>query len=294
MFMRTCVIAVLVCGVAAASGAAQTPDELVTRGVRAGADAQLLEELRGRAAASGLSERETAGLLEPAVDLAERGLPTRMVLQKGLEGLSKRVPAARISGVLAELGSAVDRAGGVVDPWLEGPGVRESVRPPPARGASREDPVRSTIVEGTAHAFFRGASEGTVRSLLGRIPAELRAREVSAITLAVGIEVLPDVPLADRNPGMVADLVLEAVNAGFGAEELRELPTALRAAERRGQLPAEAVARGALKQMSEGTPAATVLENLFQGDFPGKPPFDLPPGLRKAQERGKPGGDGPL
>lgn len=291
MRIRACLTRLLagivLAGVAPAGPlAAQSPDDLVARGVAAGADAELLQELRARAGRAGLEEAATVRMLGTAVAAAEAGLPSRMLLQKGLEGLSKGVAPDRIAAVMSSLQGAVARAGGLVDPWLERPGVREALAPSPA-GPEEGDGARGTLVESVGLALEGGASEGAVRELLDRVPGRLRARRVSALRLGVAVEVLPELPVAARNPRVAADLVVEALDSGFGAAELRELPAALQAAARRGQLPAAAVARGAMAQMRGDLPAATVLQNLFQGDFPGNAPFELPPGLEKARERGK-------
>lgn len=248
---------------------AQTPAALVERAGETGVDVRLLVELRERSSEVGLEPGAASALLLPAVELAERGLPHGMVARKALEGLAKGVPADRIAGVLEGLRTDVGRAGRVVDPWLR-------AAPELGRGA------RSTLIESTALGLSRGGSEEAVRELLTRIPAVIERRVIGAVELGAGIEVLPQLPVAERDPALAAQLVAEALASGFEAGQLRELPEAMRAAERRGELPAEAVARGALAHFRGDLPAATILQNLFQGDFPGNVPFDLPPGLENA------------
>lgn len=288
MRIRACVGAILLSLALAAPVAGQGVEELASRGVAAGADAELIQTIRARADRSGVDREAAARLLAPAVAAAEAGLPSRLLLQKALEGLSKGVPPERIAGVLSDLRTSLGRAGELVDPWLDGPGVREALTP---RAGGASDAARARLVESVGLALRGGASEAAVGELLGRIPGRLKAGQVSALRLGVGAEVLPELPVAERNPRMASELVLEALNAGFGAAELRELPAALEAAARRGRLPAETVARGAMVQMLDELPAATVLQNLFQGDFPGNAPFDLPPGLERLRELGK--GKGP-
>lgn len=263
----------------------QTPEELVERARAAGADAALLAELRSRAAARGIEGDVMAAMLTPPVALAEDGLPSASLIQKGLEGLAKGVPPDRIAAVLQRMREAIDRAGALAGPWLERADVRAVLDP----AATGEGPggARAALIEGIGGALFRGAPEPAVRALLDRVPRELPGRPVSARDLAVAAEVLPDLPLAGSEPEVAAELVLEAVRSGFGPAELRELPAALRAAERQGRLPADAVARGALAQMRGDIPAVTVLQNLFSGEFPGNVPFDLPPGLEDARGKGK-------
>lgn len=265
--------------------AAQTgPQALVERGVRAGADAELLTELRIRATEAGLDAEAVGSLLTPAVTLAERGLPSRMVARKALEGLAKRVPAERIVDLLDRLSARVGHAGAVVDPWLAGES-RASVAP--ATPAEGDRGVRETLIESAALALFHGAPETVIREVLDRVPAAVGGRPVGAVELGVGIEITPQLPLAERDPSLAAELVVGALGSGFDAAQMRELPAALEAAERRAQLPAEAVARGAMSQFRE-LPATDVLQNLFQGEFPGNVPFEIPPGLENAGRRGAP------
>ena len=265
--------------------AAQTPDELVERGARAGADAELLVELRDRALGRGLDQAATAALLTPAVTLAERGLPARMLAHKALEGLAKGVPPERIAELLGRLRLDVERAGEVVDPWLASD-ASGSVAPAAAAGGQGRG-VRSILIESAALGLSHGAPETVIREILSRVPGALGGRTVGAVELGAGIEVTPQLPVVDRDPAMTAELVVSALASGFDAAQLRELPAALRAAERRGQLTAEVVARGAMAQFRE-LPAVTVLRNLFQGEFPGNVPFDLPPGLENARGKGGP------
>lgn len=265
----------------ASPGAAQSPEEVAERALAAGANPALVEGIVARAGEAGLEPSTTARLLRPAAELAEADLPADIVLQKGLEGLAKGVPAGRVVGVLENLRRSVETAAAVVDPWLQDPRVRELVRSAgtPARGA------RPILIESTAAALAQGAPRELVSGFLERVPGGLSRETVPSLELGVALQVLGDLPVARRDPEMGARLLLSALDAGFDPSELRELPGALRTAERRGQLPAEAVARGAMAQMRE-LPAAAVLRNLFQGDFPGKAPFDVPPGLDRVRERG--------
>lgn len=272
----------------ASSGLAQDPGDLVTRGAAAGADVELLQELRTRAEGAGLGAEDVSALLRPAVSAAEAGRPSGLLIQKGLEGLSKGVPSVQIAQVLTVLEGAVERATGLVDPWLERPGV-EGVLAGAAGAGGAGAEARARVVESVALALQVGASEEAIGTLLDRVPRGLRDGRVSALRLGVAAEVLAEIPVAAEDPAMAAEVVLEALNSGFGAAELRELPAAMQAAARRGELPAATVARGALSQMLDGLPAASVLENLFQGEFPGNAPFDLPPGLERLREGGPPG-----
>ena len=271
--------------------AAQSPDELMARGAAAGVDVELMQEIRTRASDRGLAAEATTRLLTPIVVAAEDGLPSRSLTLKALEGLSKGYPPPVVAGAMSSLRGAMGRAATLVDPWMARPGVREAVTAPGGGAGEPDRSARGRMVESVGLALQAGAPEAAVRALLERVPAGLRADRVSALRLGVGAEVLAEVPVAPESPGMAAELVLDALNSDFGAAELRELPAALQMAARRGQLPAEAVARGARAQMRGGLPAATVLQNLFRGEFPGNAPFDVPPGIERARDRGQ--GRGP-
>lgn len=285
--LATCALWLAAWLVLAPPAAAQTPEALMSRGASSGADLELMQELRARAAQRGLGEEATVRLLSPVVAAAEAGVPSRGVALKGLEGLSKGYPPQLVADAMADLQGAMRRAAGLVDPWIGRSEVAAAVTAP----ASIPGAARGQLVESVGLALQAGASEEALAGLLERVPAGLRTERVSALRLGVAAEVLAELPVAVGDPDMAADLVVDALNSGFGAAELRELPGALGAAARRGELPAAAVARGARAQMRGGIPAATVLQNLFRGEFPGNVPFELPPGLEKAREAGK--GKGP-
>ena len=273
------------CLLAAAPLAAQEASRLVSRGETAGADPFLLKALAGRGAQAGLNEAEIGRLLLPAVILAERGLPSEIVLQKGLEGLSKDVPADRLAVVLSSMQRSVERAGAAAGPWLARPDVRQ-IFSASADGRSIAPAARRTIMEGVAQAYIHDVPEPTIRGLLRRIPDDLGRTHLPPGDFAAALHAMIDLPLARTAPDLTADLLIGALDADFDAAHLRQLPAAMRAAERRGMLPVEVVARGVLDQIGRGTPASTVIGNLFQGNFPGGPPGGLPPGL--SRPRGRP------
>lgn len=262
--------------------AAQSIDELVDRGTEAGIDRTLLETVSERAEGAGLDVAETARLIEPGVALAEQGLPAQAVVQRALEGLAKNVPSEQITQVVDRLQQATERAGQAGDRWLERPEVQRMLGQDDAPAAEEG---RRAVVEGLAQAYVQSAPDEALEAALERMPAELPPGRASAPAVGAALQVLADLPVSAEEPGLAAGLLVEALNTGFSASDLRRLPAALDVAQQRGEMPAEAVARGALSQMAEGTPAASVLENLFQGEVPGQPPGGTPPGLdRRPQD----------
>lgn len=267
--------------------AGQSVDELVERGKQAGMDAELLANLERRSAGAGLSVAETAQLIEPAVQLAEQELPATAVVQRALEGLARRVPHDRIVEVLGRLQDATERAGATGESWL----ARADVQAMFGEGVSPgESQARTAILEGLAQAYTRDVPAEALESALNRIPSHVEPGRTSPTAVGAALQVLADLSISSREPELAAGLLSQALNSGFAARDLRRLPGALEAAERRGDLPAEAAARGALAEMAMGTPAANVLENLFQGQIPGQPPGGTPPGLDRRPGAEPPGG----
>jgi hypothetical protein len=288
---KACSVYLALTAIATTGLIGQSIDELSARARAAPVDSELLEEVLTRARVMGLEDGATVALLMPPVELAEAGLPSHMVMQKVLEGLAKGIAPGRVAGVLEQMKETLDRAVVMADPWLVRSEALGAIESGAQTGSDRGSAVRAAILESIGHALFRGASELSIQTLLDRVSVQAAGRGLSALGLAVAIEVLPDLPISAQAPEMAAEIVLEALLSGFAPGELRELPAALVVAERRGQLPAEAVARGALGQLRADLPAATVLQNLFNGEFPGNVPFEVPPGLeqaRKAKGKGPP------
>lgn len=267
--------------------AGQSVDELVERGKQAGMEAELLANLEQRSASAGLSVAETAQLIEPAVRLAEQELPATAVVQRALEGLARRVPHDRIVEVLGRLQDATERAGATGESWLARADVQAMFGEDAASGEGR---ARTAILEGLAQAYTRDVPAAALESALNRIPSHVEPGRTSPAAVGAALQVLADLSISSQTPDLAAGLLSQALNSGFAARDLRRLPGALEAAERRGDLPPEAAARGALAEMAMGTPAAHVLENLFQGQIPGQPPGGTPPGLDRRPGAEPPGG----
>ncbi len=282
--LRTLFITLIMLYVLTPAVSAQSVDDLMERGRQAGMDVELLSALESRANAAGLDVAETARLIEPAVLLAEQQLPSRAVVQRALEGLAKQVPPDRIAEVLGRLQHASERAGERGGAWLERSDVREMLG---VNARQDEARARSVVMEGLAQAYNREAPAEALDAALERIPQEVGPGRTSPAAVGAALQVLPDLAISAQEPNLAAGLLTQALNSGFAARDLRQLPAALEAAERRGEMPAEAAARGALSEMAMGTPAAMVLERLFQGQIPGQPPGGTPPGLDR-----RPGGGG--
>jgi hypothetical protein len=270
---------------------------LLEQGRTAGADADLMRTVATRAQNAGFSAQATADLLRPAVRLAEQDLPATPLLNKTLEGLAKQVPAGRMTPVLQQLRTHTQEAGALVSSWVSQRGTQALL----GRSGPPPQAERSPLITTIAEARQQNLPLPAVEQFLNQLPDAVQRRPVSlsAVTTAVGT--MPDLPAARTSPALARELLGAALDAGYDAESLRQLPAALERARRTSQRPTTAIARGATQAIAQGTPASTVLRSLFQGSVPGKgPPAERgpgasggPPGQGKPPGRGRPPGAGP-
>jgi len=269
----------------------QSPvSSLIEQGRAAGADAALMRTVATRAQDAGFSAQATADLLRPAVALAEQDLPASPLMNKALEGLAKQVPAARMGPVLRQLGTHTQEAGALVSTWAS----RGATQALLGRSGPPPQAERNRLITTIAEARQQNLPLPAVEQFLNRLPDAVERRPVSlsAVTTAVGT--MPDLPAARENPGLARELLSAALNAGYDAESLRQLPAALEQARRASQRPTTAIARGAAQAITKGTPASAVLRSLFQGSIPGGgPPAGVGPGASGGPPgQGKPPGAG--
>ena len=268
---------------------------LLTRGKAAGADTELMQTVVSRAEQAGLSAEAIPPLLRPAVTLAERDLPTAPLLNKTLEGLAKQVPPSRMTPVLQNLQTSLEQSGALVSTWLAREEVKSMV------GSSPSPSDRTQLIADVAKARQQDVPLSTVETFLDELPNALERRPVSLRKISVAVSVMPDLPGAQGNATVSRQLLTAALNAGYDAEPLHQLPSALERAQQTSQRPAGAIAQGVARAISRGTPAPNVLRRLFQGSIPGGgPPSGIgnestgPPGQGKPPgQNGRPPGAGP-
>ncbi len=264
---------------------------LITQGEEAGADVELMRNVASRAETAGLDPEQTAGLLRPAVSLAERDLPTVPLLNKTLEGLSKQVPAARMTPVLQQFRGDTERAGELVSTWMG----REEVKGLAGETGGPSSGERTQLITDVTEAKRQGVSLGAIEQFLDVLPESVERRPVTFSEVSAAVSVMPDLPSSGDHPEVTQQLLTAALNAGYEGESMRQLPAALEHAQQESQRPAAAVARGAAQAIDRGVPAASVLRSLFQGTMPGSgPPSDVGnelPGTLPGQ--GKPPTTGP-
>lgn len=248
---------------------AQSPADLPERAAAAGLDPALVETALARGAASGLEVAEVARLIQPAIELGERGLPGQFVLQKVLEGLTKRVPPAQLAIVVARLEAATDRAGARADNWLARSDVPRSMR-----GAE----ARTSIIDGLAQGMAQENAGPVLEALLERLPSDLRRTSAGPADVSAALRIAPTLPTAAAAPAETALLLGQALRSGFSGGDLLQLPAALQSLQAREGLAAAAALARALEHVQERQlPAATVLDQLARG---GGPPAGPPANVR--------------
>ncbi|GEM_PF-414709 len=262
---------------------------VMEQGVSSGMDSERLESLIARAQQRGVTPEQLESMVGPAYSLAENDLPYTSVLQKALEGMAKRVPAANIRMVTENMAGGITRAAEIVDPWMGRNEVRimtASVAGDRGAGASARE-FRNIFIENTSYAIQQETEEQTLRDFLDQAvtPGVIERNAIASV--AAGLRALPEMPTTRDDPGTSVRLLVRALNAGFTPGEIQQLPDAFRSAQFHSELPADHVARGLDRQLGENIPAAHILENLFQGNVGGGPPGFTPPGLERRDERGE-------
>jgi len=267
-------------------------DVLLERATTAGANADQMQTVARRARQAGLSREAAASLLRPAVGLAEEDLPAEPVLTKALEGLAKQLPPDRIEPVLLQQSNRTEQAGQVVSRWRQQPEVKRLLGSPEDPPGNEQKPnVENRADAQEKSGTRRMGPEGLITAAADALQQDVRARDleaflnglpekagpsVSAGQLTAAIGVLPDLLAAGTSLETAGELLTSAIGAGYGPESLSKMPEALQTARRASDRPVDVLAKGTARAAVQCTPAATVLERLFQGGVSGAGP---PPGL---------------
>lgn len=238
-------------------------DDLLVRSQAGTMDTNLVEALQERAVQAQLSPQQTAALLMPAVLLDEQTLPSRMVLQKALEGLAKQVPYTTLKPVLDDLQRHTEAAALLADTWLRTPETHRllHVVPPLA------DAQRSALIETLTLVHMQSRSDAALATLLDRLAHEVNRPSVTYTDVTAALGIWPDLLKHAGLSQTSTDVLIVALNAGFTDQELRQLPSALRTAQQRSQRSSVDVLSILMEQLGEGTSATTVLRHLRQGAF---------------------------
>ncbi len=279
-------LALLLVGPVVGATAQPTPSvgQLVAEGSQAGVDPALMEQVVQRAERAGYTPDQTVQLLRPAVGLAQEQLPSAGVLQKALEGLAKQVPPPRIQPVLQRIQTSTQQAGALIRTWTQQPAVQAMM----GDGAAPDPAAHDQLIRSAAQAQVQDVPADVVQQLLDALPTQTKRRPVAPDEVASTMQVLPELMGNGASPQTTIELLTNAVDAGYGPSNVRQLPTAVQAARQQNQRPTDVLVRNAARAIAQGTPAADVLGSLFDGGFPGGPPGEVggPPGNVPGQ--GKP------
>ena len=280
-----------------ASGQPATPQALLEQGRRAGADVEKMQMVLTRARQAGLSDNAAAALLRPTLVLARQDLPTGPLLSKTLEGLAKRVPATRMRPVLQQYRANTERAGQLVSRWTQRDEVRQFLGETSGSKKTRGQ-SSAPLVSAVTEAQQQDVPAQHIETFLTRLPADVSRRPVSIDAVATAVRVMPPLSGNSASPQTARQLLTSALNAGYSPESLRQLPSALQRAHQKSQRPVNVLAQGTARAITRGTPAASVLQQLFQGGAPpgaGNGPPGGRPGPGKPPDTGPPGdpGNGP-
>lgn len=262
-------------------GQTESLDELVARAGKAGIEQSVIDDLKARKEARGLSNQQLINMIEPAVQLAEDNLPATHVLQKALEGLSKGVPDARIVPYINRMTSATRQAAGVVDPWIAKPQVKQLIGGQNGPGEG----VRNRLVESSSRAITQNVSPENINRLLSDIGEKSVLSQTTGANIVSAMDIVSDLPMQDQ-PELTRSFIVRALKGGFEAGEFQKLPMALSMAQKRSQIPASNIMRGVGNQMQKGVPARDILQNLFDGKVGGGPPGDIPKGMENNRGKG--------
>jgi len=162
---------------------------------------------------------------EVAERLESNGLAGDRILLKATEGVAKGVPHARIIAALDTIERNTFLAAETID----------AARLPRIDAASRRQ-----VVSAMADAMQAGASRGNLEQLLQSV----RGHPQPAAALAAGAVAFADLIVGGYDEARVKDLVILALERGFGAPDFTNLV-------------------GALEGMRAELPAATALELIF-------------------------------
>lgn len=249
-----------------------------------------LQELQNRAQSRGLNDQQIMDIIEPAIALAEENLPSEAVLQKALEGLSKGVPANRMMPVLKNMQQSVQKAGPMVESWIQRPNVQEIVNKP---GAGMSDSqFRNEMIKATSRGLMNNVPSGEIQKLLDEISSSDMSDNADPSNVVASVGVFAELPTTAEQPEVSRSLIVRSLKGGFNTAEIQRLPAAMKVAQQRSQLPAASVIEGVARQMKGGIPAKKILQNLFNGNIGGGPPGGTPPGLENKQNRGNSGNKG--
>ena len=243
-------------------------DPVFKRAMDAGIDADRIARMAHRAHIRDMSPEQFEQILTPVISLAEMDLPYDLLMQKAAEGMAKQVPAPGIRLVLDQMHGSVVRSVAIVDPWMERREVQQLIEA--ERGVRTTDEAarryRGMLLEGASQSLQNNAHEELLREFLEEVASTSIMTKCGLASIAAGLQALSEMPVSQDSPGLGIRLMVGAMNAGFTASELRELPHALRSAHFNNQLPLESIVGSMEVMWNENIPAVHILEYLLHGN----------------------------
>lgn len=236
-------------------------DALLARSQAGAMDTGLVNAIQERAGQANLSPQQTAALLMPSVLLDEQGLPTRMVLQKTLEGLAKQVPFPTLQDVLGRFQTHTEAAAVLAESWLAEDLTQRLLQLP--EGAEE----RGGLIETLTVAHMGASSETELQRLLERLPREVNRPSVTYHEVRAALHVWPDLHATTERADTPSDFIIVALNSGFSERDFQQVPGALRTAQQNSQRSSIDLLSLITQQLGQGTTAARVLRQLRQGNF---------------------------
>lgn len=249
-------------------------DPVMKRALDAGIDAEEFGRLVERAKNREMTPDQLRQILIPVVSLAEMDLPYNIAMNKVAEGLAKQVSATGILHVLQDMQNSMDRSVAIIDPWMKRTQVQGVLRLKKASQTADEVTryYRHILIEAALFSLQNETDEMLLHRFLEEvIPTKIMAKGDLRV-IASGLQALSDMPMTQDDPGLSIRLLVGAMNAGFSASEIRELPCALRSALSGDHLPMGKLAGHMDPQQYKNNSARQFMEHAFQGNMIGGPP----------------------
>ena len=264
-------------------------DPVFKRAMDAGIDADRIARMAHRAHTRDMTPEQFEQILTPVISLAEMDLPYDLLMQKAAEGLAKQVPAHGIRLVLDQMHGSMVRSVAIVDPWMERREVQQLIEA--EKGVRTTDEAvrryRGMLLEGASQSLQNNADEELLREFLEEVASTSIMTQSGLASIAAGLQALSEMPVSQDSPDLGIRLMIGAINAGFTASEIRELPHALRSAHFSNQLPLERIIGSMDLLWDEDIPAVHILEYLLHGNPGGGRAGFQAPALPQDREQGR-------
>lgn len=259
--------------------------EWMQKASNAGIEQSVLSDFQNRVQGKEIDSKQVESIIKSAISMSEENLPAEVAIQKALEGFSKGIPAERVAMVIDQVHESVRQAAEIVDPWMNRPEVRERIR---SKGQGLdENKFRNELAKATSRSIMQNIPAEAVSEALSEIGSKSILAKSSPSDVVAAMGILPDLPSSSDQPQASGKFIARALEGGFKADELQKLPSAIKVAQQRSELPAASVIEGVANQMRGNIPAKEILKNLFDGKVGGGPPGDIPRGLRNNNNKGQ-------